>query len=244
MDYTVSEEDNGVVITRSLTLNQDDDNETASVQVNYQEGNQSSETVENFDDIEEAIRYFDQLEQQDEEDLAELANIATQLDRKGLHKLANKIDVIIVDLVQKDQDTIESVLDSYRKMHGLNKEAKIRTDNSLAKTECPFGLPIPEGCQTVGMGIEVMEPHSSEFEHNKRLYDKFKTNELCPFAVSIIEKNDATDCSYGTTTEGRVTPKLYRSSPIYPKLWQGYNTINLDRNYHQFHDFNYYSIYG
>ncbi len=121
----------------------------------------------------------------------------------------------------------------------------MRKDNLPPEERCPFGLPIPTGCKYVGEAIFDMVPwRDAETKNNKRIYNKTRTHDKCPFAAKLIDEKDAVDCSHGTTTEGRTTPKMYRASPIYPKLFEGFNTINLDRNYHQYHDFSYYSIYG
>ncbi len=189
----------------------------------------------------------------------ELIEVADLLDKKGLHKLASRLD----DVLDASTSTaaIEGILSAYESMHSLSEDtpidktgslngeqckfAKIRKDNLSKEEKCPFSLPIPLGCMYAGEAIFDMVPgRDAEAKNNRRIYNKRRTHGRCPYAATIIEDKNAVDCNHGTTTEGRITPKMYRASPIYPKLFEGFNTINLDRNYHQYHDFSYYSIYG
>lgn len=185
----------------------------------------------------------------------ELVEVAESLDKKGLHSFASDLDRFI-DSSMRD-GAIDAILNVYTALHQIKadttscsdkiqtRHASIRKDNLPKEQRCPFGLPIPNSCMYVGEAIFDMEPwRKAEVKQNKRIYNRTRTHVRCPYAAQIIEEKNAVDCNYGTSTEGRTTPKMYRGSPIYPKLFEGFNSINLDRNYNQFHDFSYYSIYG
>jgi len=126
----------------------------------------------------------------------------------------------------------------------LRATATIRKNNLPSKQRCPFGLSIPRSCSFVGEAITLMEPDEQDFKQNRRIYNEAREGNRCPYAAKIVKTKKAVDCNFGTSTEGLETPKLYHSSPIYPRLWEGFNTVNLDRNYHQYRDFNYVSVYG
>ncbi len=180
----------------------------------------------------------------------DLMKVADSLDSKDMGRLADKIDAFL------GKNAIEVVLDVYKAKHrvashqgfckisDLIKEAVIRKDNLPKEQQCPFGLSIPTACGSVGGTIRDMEPREAEFRQNKRLYEAYKQGDECPFAAQILKGKKAVNCSHGTETEGKEIPKIYHGSPIYPKLFEGFNTVNLDRNYYQYHDFGYYSLYG
>lgn len=185
-----------------------------------------------------------------------LIMVADVLDRKELVALANELDKIIELEALEQQSVIEAILGAYKKRHTLaslkplckigliDKEALLRKDNLSLEQRCPFGLSIPEGCQSAGAAIFDMEPREAEFKQNKRIFEKFKEGEKCPYAAQIMQKQGAVNCTFGTEVELREVPRLYRGSPIYPKLFEGFNTVNLDRSYYAMHDFSYYSLYS
>lgn len=189
--------------------------------------------------------------------LGDLVKVADVLDRKQLNVLANELDRIIELEALEQKSAIDAVLEVYQRKHLLasttkklckigmfDKEATVRKDNLPEDQRCPFGLSIPGGCSSVGVAITDMEPREVEFDQNRRIFEEFKAGEPCPFAAQILEGKNAVNCTYGTEVENREIPKIYRGSPIYPKLFEGFNTVNLDRNYYQYHDFSYYSLYG
>ena len=199
--------------------------------------------------LEQAIeRYSDPIE-----DLVKVADI---LDQKQLKVLANELDRIIELEALEHRSAIDVVLTIYEKKHTLastrgfckiavfDKDATIRKDNLPQEQRCPFGLSIPRACSTVGPTIMDMEPREAEFKQNLRIYENESAGESCPYAMQILESKNAVNCTYGTEVENKEVPKIYRGSPIYPKLFEGFNTVNLDRNYYQYHDFSYYSLYG
>jgi hypothetical protein len=180
----------------------------------------------------------------------DLAEVADVLDKQGFAKLADQLDRIIEVEALEQQSAVDAVLSVYKRKHSLGsacsfckKVGEIRKDNLDPSQRCPFGLPIPGGCSSVGAAMQEMEPREPEFAQNKRIFEKYKTGKKCPYAEQIIEGKNAVNCNAGTSTEGREIPKMYRGSPIYPRLFEGFNTINLDRNYYQMKDFSYYSLY-
>jgi len=177
--------------------------------------------------------------------LSDLIKVANQLDHKGLAVLADKMDKMIELEAFKAQSAIDTILSIYKMKHhvanikSLCKQSGVRKDNT--KEKCPFGLPIPEGCKNVGTLVTDME--EDDAVTNNQLFNSFKLDEQCPFAADILEDQKAVNCNHGTPLAGVDMPELYHGSPIYPKLFEGFNTVNLDRNY-QPTDFSNYSIYG
>lgn len=178
-----------------------------------------------------------------------LVRVADTLDKQGHKEVANDLDKIIEIEALECQSAIDSVLSIYKKKHnlasacGFCKRAVIRKDD-LGPQACPYGLPIPQACQAAGISIQDMDARKVEFKQNLRIFNKAKTGKPCPFASQILEEKKAVNCNYGTEVAGKATPKMFRGSPIYPRLFEGFNTINLDRNYFQYHDFSYNSLYG
>lgn len=187
--------------------------------------------------------------------IEDMVKVADVLDQKQLAILASELDHIIELEALKQQSAIEAVLNTYKKKHSLasargfckiamEKGAEVRKDNLPPEQRCPFGLSIPGGCTSVGDAIVDMEPREAEFKQNRRIFEAYKVDKPCPFAAQILEGQKAVNCTFGTEVENREIPKIYHGSPIYPKLFEGFNTVNLDRNYYQYHDFSYYSLYG
>lgn len=184
--------------------------------------------------------------------LQEMIVAADSLDQQHLQAFADTLDRMIELEALEQQSAIEAVLSIYKKKHHMAsckslcriKTAAVRKNNLPEEQRCPFGLNIPVACLNVGVAIHDMEPRKQEFKQNRRLYNAYRTGEQCPFAAEILKKQRAVNCTFGTEAEMRETPKMYRGSPIYPRLFEGFNTVNLDRNYYQYHDFSYYSLYG
>ena len=181
--------------------------------------------------------------------LKPLAQVANKLDRKGFSVLAEQIDGILELDAMKSQSAVDAVLSIYRAKHrvakiqNFTKRGTVRKD-TLPDQQCPFGLSIPGGCSKVGPLIVEMEPNEESFEKNKAMFEKFQVGCDCPFAARIFEDKDAVNCTHGTPMAGVELPEIYHGSPIYPKLFEGFNTVNLDRSYYQYRDFGNYSFYG
>lgn len=101
---------------------------------------------------------------------------------------------------------------------------------------CPFGLSIPEGCSKAGDSVTKMK----EGQKN-RLVD---TGQDCIFNAQLNEELKFVNCNFGEATQGMGNFSPAHASPLYPRLWEGFNTINLDRQYHNYKDFSYFSLYG
>jgi len=181
------------------------------------------------------------------EDLIKIADI---LDKQGHKDITDQLDRMIEVEALEQQSAIDVVLTIYKRKHKITsacqfcKKANIRKDNLDPEQRCPLGLPIPSACESVGTAVQEMEARDVEFKHNLRQYNKYRTGKPCPFAAQVLDGKEAVNCNFGTEVAGRAIPKMYRSSPIYPRLFEGFNTVNLDRSYYQYHDFSYYSLYG
>jgi len=116
----------------------------------------------------------------------------------------------------------------------MKKKLAVIRDNKLRN--CPFGLPISEGCQNAGDSVYRMAPLDAVDgeEQKERLkkanslvYVHHKNGKRCPFADKILEKFKKVDCDFGDTGQGqRSVP--YRGSPLYPQTFSG---IGLDGLY-------------
>ncbi len=191
--------------------------------------------------------------------LESLAQIANKLDREGFSVFAEQIDGILELDAMKSQSAIDAVLSIYQAKHrvasiqNFTKRSNVRKDTLPAEQRCPFGLSIPGGCSKVGPLIVEMEPGEENFGKNRAMFERFRPVDErgentegieCPFAARIFEKKNAVNCTHGTPMAGVELPEIYHGSPIYPKLFEGFNTVNLDRSYYQYRDFGNYSFYG
>jgi len=184
--------------------------------------------VHTFDDIEEAVEFYNSYLVDD------LQSVAQHLLRKNLRIAAQEIETISSEIENiSTQSALDDILSYYKEIHKVAnnsnvKRAEIRK-NDLVNGQCPFGLSIPTACSNVGAAIYKMVPDPECFEENREVYETDKTNKPCPFADDILHKQKAVNCSWGTTTQGYQAPEVYRGSPIYPRLWTGFNTVNIDR---------------
>jgi len=105
---------------------------------------------------------------------------------------------------------------------------------------CPFGLPIPTACFYAGDAAYKME--IGQTKQNITLYNLERTHTQCPYAAQIIAERQSVNCMALDAPGIQVVPKMYRGQFYYPRLWEGFNTVNLDRSYHQYADFNYMSF--
>lgn len=183
-----------------------------------------------------------------EERLDFLVQLGTKLDKLGLHKLAAKVDA----LLEHETDGIESIIGIYKKLHAVGASkvdkvltAALRSDTRPDTPQCPFGLPIPTACKYAGESVQDMSTREVEHRHNRRLYNKERTHQMCPYALQLLEEQKAVRCSYGTINAKVPQWEQHRGSPLYPKLWQGFNIpdILMNRNYYTYNDFNYTSLY-
>lgn len=98
------------------------------------------------------------------------------------------------------------------------KIVKLAVIRKNSEQPCPFGLPIPFGCEHAGNTITKMASFSSndEFsdsdkeqiaEANTRLLawnleHSAEESCKCPYAATIMEKHDAVECNYEDTAPG------------------------------------------
>lgn len=110
------------------------------------------------------------------------------------------------------------------------KESTIRGKNVR---NCPFGLPIPEGCENAGNSIVRMAPVEDDSEldevakANRLVYAYHKECRKCPYADKILDEYGKVDCDFGDTAAGKRVP-AFRGSPLFPQTFHG---IGLDGLY-------------
>jgi hypothetical protein len=100
---------------------------------------------------------------------------------------------------------------------------------------CPFGLPITEGCQFAGDSVSHMCPlktiskdkQESVEKANKRVYIYYKTNTRCMYAANVIEEQKVVNCDFGDTAAGMSMP-AFSGSPLYSQTFAG---VGLDGLY-------------
>ena len=181
-----------------------------------------------------------------------LVNLASKLDKMGLHSLASKVDATL----QKEATDIELILNIYTELHTVtaalptaikkNIFAVLRKDDRPDVPTCPFGLPIPRACEFVGDTVNEMATRKVEHKHNRRIYNAKRTHQHCPFALQILKSKNAVQCSQGTINAGIPAFEEFSGSPYYPKMRQAFNIpdpLVQNSNYYTYHDFHYYSLY-
>jgi hypothetical protein len=124
---------------------------------------------------------------------------------------------------------------------------------------CPFGLPIPFGCQCAGENIKRMAPlnvmgeDSSQDEikmigdANTKLlaWNLLRSSEKptkCPYVGHIIENKDVVECNYNDSAPGEGAAQALQAAPFYSKIFSGvinglytypigyYSDYNVSRN--------------
>jgi len=96
---------------------------------------------------------------------------------------------------------------------------------------CPFGLPIPDGCNCVGNSIKFMavvpddEDEAEEVKEYNRslLFNQISgASEQCPYADLILDKKDSVDCKYDKENGVQPAGNLgLNGSPLYPHTFVG-----------------------
>jgi hypothetical protein len=114
------------------------------------------------------------------------------------------------------------------------KLAEIRKND---ESPCPFGLPIPFGCQNAGNYVEKMAPFEvmgkEVSEDEKEMLAAANTKLLawnllrssdkpsaCKYVGHILEKNDAVECNHDDSAPGQGTSSLI-PAPFYSKMFNG-----------------------
>lgn len=114
---------------------------------------------------------------------------------------------------------------------------------------CPFGLPIPDACGTVGESILSMTSISKELDDDKKEYNYqifLTTKECgkCPFADLILKEKGAVDCKYNPEDHRKMSGNSFVSgSPIYPNLYIGNSKSYQSYPVNYYSDDNIRSIY-
>src|SRR5271157_5156528 len=103
---------------------------------------------------------------------------------------------------------------------------------------CPFGLPIPFGCQYAGNNVKNMSPidimgkDSSDDEKNaigaantKLLaWNLLRTSEKpskCPYVGHLLEKQGAVECNHDDSAPGQGSAQALQAAPFYSKMFNG-----------------------
>jgi hypothetical protein len=103
---------------------------------------------------------------------------------------------------------------------------------------CPYGLPIPFGCQYSGgvidrmatfdmMGKEVTDEEKQEIaDANVKLLAWSITNEeheikKCPYAAKIFEEKNSSECNYDDTAPGEGQKSTLMAAPFYSQIFSG-----------------------
>jgi hypothetical protein len=94
--------------------------------------------------------------------------------------------------------------------------------------ECPFGLPITEGCNFAGNSVTRMCPLEQVEQEkqedvklaNKRVYIYYRTNDRCLYAANVMD--NAVNCDFGDTGAG-MHMKALEGSPLYVTQFSGFS---------------------
>ena len=115
------------------------------------------------------------------------------------------------------------------------KMAEIRRDS---EDGCPFGLPIPFGCQYAGENVKSMSPidvmgkDSSDDEKsaigaaNTKLlaWNLLRSSEKpckCIYAGHLLEKQGAVECNHDDSAPGQGSAQALQAAPFYSKMFNG-----------------------
>lgn len=126
----------------------------------------------------------------------------------------------------------------------MKKVIKLAIIRKNDEETCPFGLPIPFGCQNVGklidkmgsfdmMGKDITEDEKNQIsDANTRLlgWHLLRSAEescKCKFAGNIIEEKKAVECNFNDTAPGE-SPNNLLGAPFYSQVFQGVGTSGLN----------------
>jgi hypothetical protein len=115
------------------------------------------------------------------------------------------------------------------------KLAEIRKND---ESPCPFGLPIPFGCQNAGDHVDNMAPFSvmgkEVSEDEKEMLAAANTKLLawnllrnsdkprpCKYAGHILEQHNAVECNHDDTAPGQGPSQPLMPAPFYSKMFNG-----------------------
>ncbi|MCK9567725.1 hypothetical protein M0R72_02095 [Candidatus Pacearchaeota archaeon] len=115
------------------------------------------------------------------------------------------------------------------------KLAEIRKND---ESPCPFGLPIPFGCQNAGEHVDQMAPFDvmgkDVSEDEKEMLSAANTKLLawnllrstdkpspCKYAGHILEHNNAAECNHDDSAPGQGPAQPLMPAPYYSKMFNG-----------------------
>lgn len=168
-----------------------------------------------------------------------LAKVADIVDAKGLHSLAEEIEELAQELVQRveeydepeDFSELEVLISETEFMDLLFQAADVLDRKGLRTFANQLDAVIELELTAQDDAIEgILSVYKAihKVAAKRSLRPKFRTKSLQDKLKSLKEI-DYEEPQW----------KMYRGSPIYPRLFEGFNTINLDRSYYQFRDFGY-----
>jgi hypothetical protein len=150
----------------------------------------------------------------------------TDRQRTEISQILNAIRLELPNItpaVQQADDTQTPALWRKNLDYGERKQATIRGDNLRG---CPFGLPIPRACHSVGAAIHQMTPlegtddKDKYTKSNKLVFAYCKEGKQCPYADKVLDdKFGKVDCDFGDTGQGKHSINL-QGSPFYPQPFQ------------------------
>lgn len=114
------------------------------------------------------------------------------------------------------------------------KKLSVIRDND--ECTCPFGLSVPNSCQSVGKAIDLMSPldvieekeRGKIKKENKIIYLTQKTNEQCPFADQILKEFDKVNCDFGEPG-AKEKSTILPGSPLYPRIFYNHGLTPGDK---------------
>lgn len=115
------------------------------------------------------------------------------------------------------------------------KMAEIRKND---ENRCPFGLPIPFGCEHAGNFVEKMAPFEvmgkDVTEEEKQALSAANTKLLawnllytteiptrCKYAAKVLEEHNAVECNQNDTAPGENTAQPILQAPFYSTMYNG-----------------------
>jgi len=188
-----------------------------------------------------------------------LTKIADIVDAKGLHMLADKIDSIANELICSDEIQSDDSLSELNVMVDRFEQEREELFQIADKLD-DLGLMKIADKLDAALELEVLaeqEALDNVLDFYKAVHTMAspqKIRDFCKSGQIIQEVPDLRLRSVEDIKQEKQEikeevkkqegPGLFRGSPIYPRLFQGFSSINLDRSYYQYHDFSYYSYYG
>ena len=120
----------------------------------------------------------------------------------------------------------------------MKRHLKLAEIRKNEESPCPFGLPIPFGCQNAGGHVEQMAPFEvmgkEVSEDEKEMLAAANTKLLswnllrssdkpspCKYAGHILESNNAVECNHDDSAPGQGPAQPLMPAPYYSKMFNG-----------------------